>query len=82
MAFIVLSSPDMHPARVRTRVASGGHDVPADTIRRRYDRQLNNLPAAIRLADQVIIFGNTGEAADSLCSIDGRRTASRGTGRR
>ncbi|MFD2648821.1 hypothetical protein ACFSX5_13600 [Devosia albogilva] len=75
MAFVVLGSPEMHLARVRTRVASAGDDIPAETILRRYDRALNNLPAAIRLADQVIIFDNTDKAADALCPIDGRRIA-------
>lgn len=31
-----LSSPDMAVARVAARVAAGGHDIPEETIRRRY----------------------------------------------
>lgn len=34
--FLWLSSPDLAVQRVAYRVRSGGHNVPADTIRRRY----------------------------------------------
>lgn len=35
--------------------------VSAD-IRRRYERSLGNLPAALRLADEAIVYDNTGSA--------------------
>lgn len=70
LAFILLRSSDLHVARVRTRVAYGGHDIPTATILRRYDRTLANLPAAIRLADQVIIYDNTAEPR-VLCRMEG-----------
>lgn len=70
LAFVLLRSPELHVARVRTRVAHGGHDIPVLTILRRYDRTLANLPAAIRLADQVIIYDNTGDRPVTLCRID------------
>lgn len=40
--FIWLPDADAAVARVAARVRSGGHDVPEATIRRRYDRGLNN----------------------------------------
>ena len=40
--FLWLSSPDLAVERVADRVRSGGHDVPADTIRRRYRRGVRN----------------------------------------
>jgi predicted ABC-type ATPase len=36
--FLRLSSADLAVARVQERVATGGHDVPEKTIRRRYQR--------------------------------------------
>lgn len=41
--FLWLSSPDLAVQRVADRVRSGGHDVPADTIRRRYRVGIRNL---------------------------------------
>lgn len=41
--FLWLSSPDLAVERVAHRVRSGGHNVPADTIRRRYRAGVRNL---------------------------------------
>ncbi len=40
--FLWLSSPDLAVQRVADRVRSGGHDVPPETIRRRYRGGLRN----------------------------------------
>ena len=40
--FLWLSSADLAVERVAERVASGGHNVPADTIRRRYRAGIRN----------------------------------------
>jgi predicted ABC-type ATPase len=40
--FVTLPDAEMAVHRVRDRVASGGHEVPADTVRRRYTRGLEN----------------------------------------
>jgi len=40
--FLGLGSADLAVARVEERVRLGGHDVPVDTIRRRYDQGLRN----------------------------------------
>ncbi|MEX2670817.1 MAG: zeta toxin family protein [Phycisphaeraceae bacterium] len=42
MLFLQLPSPDMAVARVRGRVAQGGHNLPEADIRRRFDRGLRN----------------------------------------
>jgi predicted ABC-type ATPase len=41
--FLWLSSADLAVQRVADRVRAGGHDVPADTIRRRYRAGVRNL---------------------------------------
>jgi predicted ABC-type ATPase len=52
-----LSSPELHLARVAARVKRGGHDIPEDAIRRRYQHSRLNLIellpnlAALRLYD-------------------------------
>ena len=40
--FFWLNSPDLAVTRVATRVRSGGHHIPEDTIRRRYARSVRN----------------------------------------
>jgi predicted ABC-type ATPase len=43
IAYLGLSSPELHIARVRSRVEKGGHDIPEERIRDRYDRGRLNL---------------------------------------
>jgi predicted ABC-type ATPase len=47
--YLWLPSPELAVARVRGRVAAGGHDVPADVIRRRFKRSLYNFDRYYRL---------------------------------
>jgi predicted ABC-type ATPase len=42
LVFLWLPSPDMAVARVAARVSEGGHDVPEETIRRRFEAGLSN----------------------------------------
>jgi predicted ABC-type ATPase len=59
--YIWLKSPDLAVARVADRVRAGGHDVPEDTIRRRYWRGLSNFRSIYRpLADDWIVCDNSG----------------------
>lgn len=43
VVFLALASPELALARVRARVALGGHDIPDDVVRRRHGRGLENL---------------------------------------
>lgn len=43
LMFLWLRSADLAVQRVRERVRAGGHDVPEEVIRRRYDAGLRNL---------------------------------------
>lgn len=47
---VTLPSPEMNVERVRLRVASGGHDVPADRIVARWKRVMAMLPEIVRRA--------------------------------
>lgn len=40
--FLWLNSPELAIQRVAERVRAGGHNIPEDTIRRRYDRGCKN----------------------------------------
>jgi len=43
LIFLWLESVELAIARVKERVRLGGHNIPEDTIRRRYERGLKNL---------------------------------------
>jgi predicted ABC-type ATPase len=43
LIFLWLPHPDMAVARVAARVREGGHDIPEETVRRRYEAGLSNL---------------------------------------
>jgi predicted ABC-type ATPase len=60
-------------ARVRGRVVQGGHDVPTETIIRRYRKSLENLPVAIDLADRCFVLDNTKTRHRLVAIIDDRR---------
>jgi predicted ABC-type ATPase len=61
--FCGLSSPDQHVARVRARVASGGHDIPEADIRRRYPQALANLIALMPRLAHLHVYDNSADAA-------------------
>jgi predicted ABC-type ATPase len=61
LVFLSLPSPEMSLARVAERVRAGGHDVPAEVVRRRFVSGLRNLfgPYADRL-DSWEVLDNSG----------------------
>jgi predicted ABC-type ATPase len=60
--FAGLSSPELHMARVRSRVARGGHDIPEAKIRERYDRSRINLIELMPRLTELRVFDNSFEA--------------------
>lgn len=60
--FLDLSSVDIAVARVRYRVESGGHEIPEETIRRRYSRARRNFWYNYKeLVDNWYLFNNSGK---------------------
>ena len=65
--FLWLPSSEAAIARVRQRVALGGHSVPEDTIRRRYARGLSNLFGLyLPLADSWALYDGSGSGGPRL----------------
>jgi len=60
--YIALDSADRHIARVRARVGRGGHDIPEQRIRDRYDESRANLARLIPMAAVVKVYDNSYEA--------------------
>ncbi len=61
--FCGLASPGLHLARVRARVAAGGHDIPEAKIRERWNASIANLIALLPHLVEVRLFDNSTEAA-------------------
>jgi predicted ABC-type ATPase len=59
LCFIGLASPELSDERVAMRVLQGGHDVPAEKLRARFGRTLENLRQAIRELPHVLVFDNS-----------------------
>jgi predicted ABC-type ATPase len=59
VVYVCLNHPERNTQRVRERVRQGGHDVPDEDIRRRYDRSLAHLPAVLRIADDATLYDNS-----------------------
>lgn len=62
MWYVALATPELHIARVRARVARGGHDIPENTIRERYDRSRVNLIRLLPHLTELRVFDNSVEA--------------------
>ena len=59
--FLSLDSPETGIARVRARVAQGGHDVAEATIRRRFVSGIDNFHRIYkRLVDAWVLYDNSG----------------------
>lgn len=59
--FVGLDSVERHLQRVVARVAAGGHDIPADTIRRRWDAARRNLIALLPHLHELRVYDNSHE---------------------
>jgi predicted ABC-type ATPase len=56
-----LRTPELHIARVRARVARGGHDIPEADIRRRYQHSRLNLIQLLPCLAALRVFDNSAE---------------------
>ena len=59
VAHVGVESADLSVARVRERTREGGHDVPEDKIRARYDRGKPLIRDAVLRADRGMVFDNS-----------------------
>ena len=59
--FVGLASVEQHMARVRARVASGGHDIPEEKIRERWDGSRRNIIRLLPHLTELRVFDNSAE---------------------
>ena len=60
--YVGLDSVDRHIARVRSRVAQGGHDIPEERVRQRYVQSRLNLIRLLPRLTELLLFDNSFEA--------------------
>jgi predicted ABC-type ATPase len=60
--YVGLATAELHIARVRARVAKGGHDIPEARIRERYDRSRLNLIQLLPKLSELRVYDNSEEA--------------------
>lgn len=76
LVFVWLPTPEFAIARVTERVRAGGHDVPPDTVRRRFARGLANFCAVYRpLADRWWCYDNSSMPTRLVAHGDGDTVA-------
>lgn len=61
VTFVGLATPEHHLARVRARVAAGGHDIPEDKIRERWEGSRRNIIELLPYLTELRVFDNTAE---------------------
>ncbi len=61
MIYVVLDTLERQLERIRERVASGGHDVPADKVAARRIRSFEQLAWFVRKVDRCVVFVNSGD---------------------
>ncbi|MDE0152753.1 MAG: zeta toxin family protein [Gammaproteobacteria bacterium] len=62
---IHVSSAELAYKRILDRVGSGGHDVPKEKIFSRYDRTVDNIQKASRIADRTYVWDNSRQSGHS-----------------
>ena len=60
--YVLTADPGINVWRIKSRVESGGHDVPEEKIISRYDRALELLKDLIPVCDICHIYDNSGDA--------------------
>lgn len=74
LLFFWLNSKELAVSRVKKRVEEGGHHIPVEVIRRRYDRGLSNFfELYLPLVKHWMFIDNSGTPYKEICqSIEGK----------
>ena len=72
LVYVWLETAELAVNRVARRVASGGHNIPEDVIRRRYERGRKNFfELYLPLADRFQVYDNSGEQNSLIAYCSG-----------
>ncbi len=67
--FVLTKDCAINVERVKARVRAGGHDVPEDKIKSRYEKSLRNLSKLVRIADCTRVVDNSGDEPALICEV-------------
>ncbi len=67
--YVLTCSPEINVRRVEQRAKGGGHDVPPETIRKRYRRALGLFPQLLLICDELYVYDNTPERDEGFPSM-------------
>lgn len=56
--YVAVSSAEESLSRIANRVRKGGHDIPEDTVRRRFAKRFDDLARILPLVDEALFFDN------------------------
>lgn len=73
LIYVGLNSLEMAIKRVAIRVEKGGHDIPQETIERRYHKSLSNLSKVLPMIDNARIYDNSDVDYKLLLEIQNRQ---------
>jgi predicted ABC-type ATPase len=59
VTYVTTSDPSINIRRVRRRVSEGGHDVPENKIRSRYERSMSLMAEVVAFADEAEVYDNS-----------------------
>lgn len=57
--YVGLKNSDIALERIKNRVANGGHNIPVEKVRKRYEESRSNLEKVIPLCNSVSVFDNS-----------------------
>lgn len=60
--YVGLKSPELHVERVRSRVLRGGHPIPEETIRQRYERSRLHLIQLLPQLTELLVYDNSDQS--------------------
>lgn len=58
MFYIAVGSSEENVKRIKNRVEKGGHDIPEETVRRRFDTRFADLLKVLEFCDTAVFFDN------------------------
>lgn len=70
LRYVGVRDADLNVARINARASQGGHWIAEEVVRRRVANSLENLPAAIAIADRSLLLDNTGAAHCPVLAVE------------
>ena len=59
--YVLTANPDINIARIHAREAMGGHGVPEQKVKSRYEKALRLIPRLVNVCDVLHVYDNTQE---------------------